>query len=403
MGVIPATAVETARRLHVAHGRDVHPSDLRIVFLTNIVAPYWKSIFDALAPRYGQMRVLLSACTEPNRHWEVDWTGLDVVVQKTVTLSRRWRHPNGFTEPAYVHLPLDTIRQLRLFGAEFVISGEMGFRTLLALIYRKLHPNSRLVVWAEIAESTEQGRGWVRDVLRRLIQKNVDGFAVPGESGVRYVRRLGTDDGKIFRVPYTTDVDRFAAYPLTRREDRARTLLYVGQLIERKGLLPFISVLSKWAAANPNRMIHFVLAGDGPLRNKLERESVPSNLRLAFLGNVAYADLPKVYTEAGIFVFPTLADTWGVVVNEALASGLPVLGSICSQAVEELVEDERNGWLFRPENTDEMYNAIDRSMSAPLIALNTMRRHARTTALQFTPDYVADRIDAVVTYVAGNS
>src|SRR5690348_11392627 len=134
MAVNAGIAVESSYRLHLACLRDVSPRDLRIVFLTNIVAPYWKSIFDALSPRYNHMRVLLSTQMEPNRHWEVDWSGLDVLVQKTMTLRRRWRHPNGFAEPLFLHLPLDTVKQLRSFGAQLVISSEIGFRTLLALV-----------------------------------------------------------------------------------------------------------------------------------------------------------------------------------------------------------------------------------------------------------------------------
>jgi glycosyltransferase involved in cell wall biosynthesis len=403
MAVNTGTAVETQYRLRVAHRRDVYPSEVRIAFLTNIIAPYWKSIFDALSRRYTHLRVLVSARTEPNRHWNVDWSGLDVVVQKTVTLRRCWRHPKGFTEPIYLHLPLDTTRQLRSFRAQVIISNEMGFRTLLALLYRKMHTDSRLVLWAEMAQSTEQGRGRIRGLLRGFVSKNADSFVVPGESGARYLRTLGVDHRKIFRIPYTTDVERFASCPLTRDEPRGRTLLYVGQLIERKGLLPFLRTLTKWATANPDRVVRFVLAGDGPLRGKLEREAIPPNLSLTLLGDVAYANLPSVYADAGIFVFPTLADTWGVVVNEALASGLPVLGSVASQAVEELIQDGRNGWVFDPDNNDGIYDAIHRCMNASHTTLNWIRRCARETAMQFTPDYVADRIHAVVTSVTGSS
>ena len=60
--------------------------------------------------------------------------------------------------------------------------------------------------------------------------------------------------------------------------------------------------------------------------------------------------MAEVYAKASLFAFPTLADEWGVVVNEAMAAGLPVLGSIYSQAVEELVEDGVSGWVFRPMN-----------------------------------------------------
>ncbi len=104
---------------------------------------------------------------------------------------------------------------------------------------------------------------------------------------------------------------------------------------------------------------------------------MPANLRLAFLGRVEYENLAAIYVEAGIFVFPSLADAWGVAVNEAMASGLPVLGSIYSQAVEELVEDGRSGWVFHPDDSAEVYRAIDRSMNTPIAALNEMRENAR--------------------------
>lgn len=399
MAVSPDAAVDTSEPPHAARAS---ASEIRLVFLTNIIAPYWKVIFDALSPRYKHLRILLSTQMEANRRWEVDWEGLDVAVQKTITLHRQWRHPKGFAERTYLHLPLDTIGQLKSFDAEVVISNEMGLRTLLAWVYRKTHPASRLIVWAEIAELTEQGRGWLRGVLRRFLAKRADGFIVLGRSGARYIQSLGTDPRKIFRVPYTTDVKRFAAAPLTRPGEAARRLLYVGQLIERKGLLPFLRALAKWASAHPNRNIEFAIAGDGPLRNQIARESIPSNLKLNLLEHIAYADLPHTYAAAGIFVFPTLADTWGVVVNEALASGLPVLGSMYSQAVEELVEDGHNGWIFRPDDADEMSRAIDRSMNVSLSELNDMRQRARKTALEITPDYVADRIDAVVKHIAGD-
>ncbi len=146
----------------------------RIVFLTNFIPPYWRPVLVALSARLSAMRVLVSTRMEANRNWDVDWTDLDVVIQKTITFNGRWRHPAGFREPIYVHLPIDTVRQLKQFGADVVISGEMGSRTVLAVAYRKLHPKSKLIVWADVAESTEQGRGWVRGALRRALRSYVD-------------------------------------------------------------------------------------------------------------------------------------------------------------------------------------------------------------------------------------
>lgn len=368
---------------------------LKIAFLTNLIPPYHKPFLDCLAKRH-EMRVLLSTPMEPNRPWKLEWDGLDVVIQKTLTLSGRWRHPRGFTEPLFLHVPIDTVAQLRRFGPDVTISVEMGARTLLATLYRKLWRKSKLIVWAEIAESTEQARGWMRNGMRRFLHNSVDAFLVTGASGARYLRGLGVSETKIFQICYTTDVSKFAAAPLSRKSACERRLLYVGQLIERKGLLPFLDALSQWALANPDRRVEFVLAGDGPLRNRIERSPRPSNLDVSFAGSTQYEGLPRVYADAGIFVLPSLADTWGVVVNEAMAAGLPVVGSIYAQAVSEMVRDGENGWVFRADDPGEMYNAIDRALNIAPEQLQGMRQCARTSALQHTPDRLAGAVENAV-------
>jgi glycosyltransferase involved in cell wall biosynthesis len=182
-------------------------------------------------------------------------------------------------------------------------------------------------------------------------------------------------------------------------------LLYVGQLIERKGLGQFLEVLTKWAAANPDRRVDFVLAGDGPLRSQLEALPKPPNMEISFVGTTQYEDLPRVYENAGIFVLPSLADTWGVVVNEAMAAGLPVLGSVYAQAVSELVKDGENGWVFCADNPSEMYSAIDKALCTPVEQLQRMRLSARSSALKLTPDHLAstveDAVNACMASVAG--
>ncbi len=373
--------------------------EARVAIVTNVIPPYHKPILDRLAQRYPRLRVLLSTPMESNRSWNLEWENLDVIVQKTVTLNRQWRHPKGFNEPLYVHFPIDTFAQLRRFRADLVISWEMGARTMLSAAYRWTRTGARLIVWAEIAESTEHGRGWIRNAIRRVLHYAADAFIVTGESGARYLRSLGVAEQKIFKVAYTTDINRFVVCPLVRAEERGWSLLYVGQLIERKGLMEFLAVLSRWANQHSHRNVEFVLAGDGPLRKDLERFPAPRNLKVLLLGNVDYRDLPRIYARAGIFVLPSLADTWGVVVNEALASGLPVLGSVHAQAVSELVEDGVNGWTFRPEDGDAIYAALERALHTSWGQLEGMRQDARATAARLTPDYVTGLVDRAIHFV----
>ncbi|HSU58161.1 MAG TPA: glycosyltransferase family 4 protein [Bryobacteraceae bacterium] len=353
-------------------------------------------MLDALAEHYGHdnFRVLLSTPMESNRPWALEWEGLDVVVQKTLTLKGRWKHPRGFSETTDVHFPLDTVSQLRKFFPDIIISTEMGLRSVLALASAKLRRSS-LILWTEVNELTEHGRGRTRGIIRKILARHAQGFLALGTGGVDYMAGLGAPPEKIFKLLYTTDVRRFAAES-GKRENPIR-LLYVGQLIERKGLLQFASALGEWAERHPEQKVALTFAGDGPLREKLQMNSGPPNLAVEFLGNLSYAHLPSVYAKAGVLVFPTLADTWGVVVNEAMAAGLPVLGSVYSQAVQELVIHGRNGWTFRPDKPEEMYGVIHECLTTPLETLDRMRDSARKTALELTPARVAGIIQGAVT------
>jgi len=364
----------------------------KVALLTNFIPPYRLPLFRALQGRLWQFRVFLSTPMEPNRPWPADWRGLDVVVQRSLTLRRTWRHPRGFSEPLYVHVPYDTLPLLKRYQPDVVISAELGLRSAQAVLYRKLHPRSRVIAWATLSEQTEQGRGKLRTCLRRWLLPQLDAVLVNGESGARYIRRFGVHEGRVFRVPQTTAIPAFCSVPLERDPSLADRLLYVGRLIELKGLAPFLKVLCRWAERHPERNLEFWAVGDGPLRGTLEQLAYPPNLSTRFWGHVAYQDLPQVYAQGSILVFPTLADEWGLVVNEAMAAGLLVLGSLYSQAVEELVREGENGWLFRPDSSEEAYAALDRALNTSPALLQEMRANARRTAQTISLDVVADRI-----------
>jgi glycosyltransferase involved in cell wall biosynthesis len=118
-------------------------------------------------------------------------------------------------------------------------------------------------------------------------------------------------------------------------------------------------------------------------------------LHIRLLGHLNYDELRDLYMRHGILAFPTLSDEWGLVVLEAMAAGLPVLGSIHAQAVEELVQDGINGWTFDPVDNGEMDRAIERALATPAEVLNAMRARAMATVEHITPGGMADRmIDA---------
>ena len=368
----------------------------RVVLLTNFVPPYRVPLLEALVRRVSSLTVLTSTTVEPNRSWKPDAGSLDVRVQRTWTLRRSWKHPSGFVYPKYVHIPWDTLLQLRRLHPDVVISGELGFRSLFAAVYCTSSRRTKLILWATLSERTELGRGHLRHVLRRWLAARADRVIVNGASGERYLLRLGCPREKIDRLPQPALPEFAKVGELARPSTRVQRLIFVGQLTELKGLVPFIHELDAWAVTHQGRRLELTIVGSGPLSREIESIRHGANLEIKLTGELDPSALSAHYARADALVFPTLADEWGLVVNEALAAGVPVLGSIHSQAVVDLCEDGSNGWLFDPEDELSTRSAIDRMLATGESELAAMRVRARERVRDMTPAWAASLLAASI-------
>jgi glycosyltransferase involved in cell wall biosynthesis len=144
--------------------------------------------------------------------------------------------------------------------------------------------------------------------------------------------------------------------------------------------------------------VEFWIAGEGPLHAQISSFPGPPNLSVRLLGHLDYDRLPGVYAQTGILVFPTLADEWGLVVVEAMAAGLPVLGSLYSQAVEELVVSSQNGWTFKPDEPQSFRDALNLALTAQSVQLSEMAACARQRVVRLTPADMASAMMAAIEY-----
>jgi glycosyltransferase involved in cell wall biosynthesis len=371
----------------------------RVALLTNFLPHYRIPLLTALRQLVGDLRVLLSSRMERNRDWPVSWSSLQVVVQRSITWTRHFRNIHGYRDSSQIHIPWDTFFQLRSYRPDVIVSSEFGLRTLMSVLYRIAHREATLIVWATLSSHTEATHGRLRTALRRWIARRIDGAFVNGQSGQQYLAQIGYL-GPVFTIPYVVDNEAFSG-PSTVPSDGTLRLLYAGQLIERKGLHLFLPILARWCAAHPDRQISLCLAGDGPQRPVLASIPLPANLQLHFLGSVTPDQLPAHYHASSIFVFPTLGDEWGTVVNEALCAGLPVLGSSLSQAVEELIRESVNGWIFTPTDPDSVYAALNRALATGPATLHTMAAAARQSIASVTPAIVAGNMASAIHALSG--
>jgi glycosyltransferase involved in cell wall biosynthesis len=383
----PASSAELPR---FALDRAPAPFPGRVALLTNFLPPYRIRMLEMLSVGLRKLRIFVSVRMEGNRDWAPAWGILEVTVQRNLSFAKTFGGEGSFHEETTVHVPWDTIPLLVGFDPDVVVAAEFGMRTVQAAMYCWLY-GKPLIVWATLSEVTERHRGRMRHALRRVLVRFASQVLVNGSSGARYIAGLGFPRESIHLVPQATENASFVG-PAERIPGPETRLLYTGQLIERKGLDRMHAALLRWCAAHPERLVRWTIVGAGPLRETIAGWELPANYEVELLGALPFAELAAQYHAADVYVLPTLADEWGVVVNEAMIAGLPVLGSLASQAVLDMVVDGISGWTFDPDRPDELDAALARALAATPAELNAMRRAAIATAAPLDQRNMAGRI-----------
>ncbi|MEM0925568.1 MAG: glycosyltransferase family 4 protein, partial [Planctomycetota bacterium] len=374
--------------------RKIDVVDARVVFLTHYLPLYQVQVLKAIASRVRDFQVLLSTPIEPNRDFELDWGGLDVTVQRAITFRRSWRHRDAdqrvrFTDPLFVHVPIDTQSQLRRRRPDIVMSLELGARSLGAVRYCRRH-SAKSILCTYMSEHTERHRGRLRSLLRRYLVRRADAITYNGPSCRDYLRAIGVADEKLYRLAYAADDRTAHSSEVSRNDSLTRSkLLYVGQLSDRKGILPLIEQLSRYCINRRSRRVVLRVVGEGPLRQSVADAKTPENFEIQMLGSLAPSRLRQEMAACGASVAPTLADEWLLVANESLHAGLPVIGSRYAQAVTTLIRQDENGWVYDPVIEGSLDEALDRYFELSEMEMQHLWKRCRRSIEHCTPTWAA--------------
>jgi len=184
-----------------------------------------------------------------------------------------------------------------------------------------------------------------------------DGIVGIGSLAVESYQALLNRDLPITNIPYLCRLDQFQTAASQRLQSLSEppppTILYCGQLIPRKGLETLIHAFQH--VRNAGYEANMRLVGTGPLHQSL-REMLSESERnhVEFTGFRPVDELPRLFSDSDIFVLPSLHDGWGVVVNQALASGLPIIYSDQVGAGYDLVQEGVNGYRFPAEDAKNL-------------------------------------------------
>lgn len=206
--------------------------------------------------------------------------------------------------------------------------------------------------------------GWRRGlrnlVLGRLLRYFDRLFAV-GERNRDYYRYLGVPPQRIVDMPYAVDNARFGCAGRSHRKPR---VLYASKLIERKDPRTLIQAAALLQGAGIDA--EYIIAGSGPLESVLRAEVKGLGLQgVEFRGFVNQAQMPALLAEADVFVLCSRWEPWGLIVNEAMAAGLPVVVSHEVGCSVDLVEPGVNGYRVRAGDPAALAYALKRLIEAP--------------------------------------
>jgi glycosyltransferase involved in cell wall biosynthesis len=306
--------------------------------LTNMLVPSRIAIYEIIG-RAFDLTVFTSKHEDNRMRWwpaEESLRNFSVQELPGLLLIERVGVKGQTYDRRYLQVPVGLFPELLRLRPNWLISTEMGARTLLALLYSSV-AGVPLWVWWGGTVFTEHRIGIFRRAVRKFMVTHVKHWISYGNSSTEYLNSIGVDSSRVLTI-------QNCAAPQTENErsthsriqpERPR-FLFVGQLIGRKGIDMLIRGLASLQAEGLNSSL--TLVGSGPEGASLQH--LASDLGLVdvqFVGGVGPEDARRYYANADYLVFPTLEDVWGLVVNEAILAGVPVLCSIYAGCVGELV------------------------------------------------------------------
>ena len=254
-----------------------------------------------------------------------------------------------------------------------------------------------------LSESKEDDahRDWFKETAKSFLIKRYQAALVAGKPHKRYLNQLRMSTNAIFCGYDVVDNDVFhpskircLSPPLNRPY-----FLTINRFIEKKNL-PFL--LSSYAAYRQQAGSHawdLILCGDGELRPDLEKRITELNLQdfVHQPGFLQQNELLPYFAHAQCFIHASIQEQWGLVVNEAMAAGLPVLVSNRCGCFEDLVSEGVNGFGFDPTNSQQLTDLMLK-ISSGNINLTQMGNAALEHIQQFSPDYFAQGLRQAVEY-----
>ena len=378
----------------------------RLVVLTEIIAPYRIPVFNVLAQRNGvDLHVIFLAENDPAlRQWRVYQEEIRFSCQVLPSWRRRFGKHNFL-------LNWGLKAALRRAGPGVILCGGYNYIASWQALSWARRNHVPFLLWVESTAKDLRGSLALIESLKTKFMHRCSAFIVPGKSAFEYLRNYGVPEEIIFTAPNAVDIELFARRAEAARKDAERRrqalqlpslfFLFVGRLVPEKGVFDLLQAYGT-LAPELRAKIGLVFVGDGDARSKLyERAAAVAPGTVVFAGFAQREQLASYYALAEALVFPTHTDTWGLVVNEAMACGLPVISTDAAGCTADLVENNWNGRVIRAGDTSQLASAME-ELARDEELRSRMGQRSTERILRYSPEAWAASVAGAVLSCGGS-
>ena len=364
---------------------------MRIFAFNTVRAPYRVDLYNLLGQK-AELTAFFEQEHDPVRNPEwyaTDYRGF------TMKHARKWHKSLRYPK-------LDVLTAVKKKDTDLVYMSEWSSITALLLIAKCIVGRIPYVISMDgYLEDPGKRKSTLKEVIKRTIARYALATIGTGESTAHYARSIGFSEDRVFTVGFTTVKDAEIMLQPIGQEDKsvlkeklgldpnASYVISVGQLVDRKG---YDLLIQSWAQLGVRKHWKLLIIGDGEKRDELLDRIEKTGLNnINVLSGMDKAMLFQYYKCAEFFVLSTREDVWGLVINEAMASALPVLTTQQCVAGVELVEDGINGHLYDCDDVAQCAAYMQLLMENPGLRVQMGQNNLRKMK-DFTVEREADRI-----------
>jgi len=371
----------------------------KCVILSNYwMADYKIRLFKEIHKKYKDVMILYVGETESIREWQIDKDELE--------FPHEIMNEGQIDNINSIKISLMTLNALKKADPEVLIIGGYNFASYwTGFIWAKLHKR-KVILWVA-SHFEDKKRYFIKELFKKFIVKNCDAANVYGVKSRMYVERLGMNKDRIFIKGNSCDNDFFFKMARKIRLERIshlegdvkkRNFLYVGRFSPEKNILRMMEAFSM-IQQDELQQWGLILVGDGPQRPVLEKYVDSNNIKnVYFAGFQQKKDLSRYYAMSDVLILPSISEPWGLVVNEAMASGLTVLVSRKCGCYPDLIREGVNGFSFDPFDIRELSIHM-MGFVRGIYDSNKMGRSAQGIIKDYTVEKAANVIVDTINYV----